>query len=82
MISVVSNRIIHGFKSCFKITWFLMLWSCLSPIDFETDDVGGKLVVGGQISTVPEQNFVQLGSYCRFGTSSFSDFRSACEPCG
>jgi hypothetical protein len=39
----------------------MLLCSCLSPVDFETDSVGEKLVVSGQISTLPEQNFVQLG---------------------
>ncbi|HZI24175.1 MAG TPA: DUF4249 family protein, partial [Chryseolinea sp.] len=33
----------------------------MSPVDFETENVGGKLVVSGQISTIPEQNIVELG---------------------
>ena len=61
MISVVRGNVIHGFKLCLRIFWFLLLWGCLSPLDFETENIGGKLVVSGQISTVPEQNFIQLG---------------------
>lgn len=58
---VVRGNVIHGFKLCVRIFWFVLLWGCLSPIDFETENVGGKIVVSGQISTLPEQNFVQLG---------------------
>ncbi len=61
MTSVGRGNVIHGFKLCLRIFWFLLLWGCLSPIDFETENIGGKLVVSGQISTLPEQNFIQLG---------------------
>jgi hypothetical protein len=55
------NVIIQVLKFGVRTFWFLLLCSCLSPVDFETDNVGGKLVVSGQISTLSEQNFVQLG---------------------
>jgi hypothetical protein len=55
------SNIIRALKFGSRTFWFLLFCSCLSPVDFETDDVGGRLVVGGQISTLPEQNFVQLG---------------------
>jgi hypothetical protein len=34
---------------------------CLSPIDIDGDNIGGSLVVSGQISTLAEQSIVQLG---------------------
>ena len=52
---------LRGIKFYFRTIWLLLLWSCLAPVDFETENIGGKLVGSGQISTVPEQNFVQLG---------------------
>jgi hypothetical protein len=48
-------------KFCVKSIWVLLLSSCLTPIDVETENLGGKLVVSGQVSTIPDQNFVQLG---------------------
>lgn len=38
-----------------------MLGSCLSPIDFPTENTGDRLVVSGQVSNISDQNFVQLG---------------------
>src|SRR5687768_9199358 len=58
---IVRGNIIHGFKLSVRTFWFLLLWGCLSPINFETENIGGKLVASGQISTLPEQNFIQLG---------------------
>jgi len=37
------------------------LGSCLTPVDFSTESIGGTLVVAGQISTNQEQNIIQLG---------------------
>lgn len=34
---------------------------CLSPVDIDGDNLGGQLVVSGQISTLEEQSIVQLG---------------------
>lgn len=41
---------------------FLGLIGCLTPIDFSADMLGGSLVVSGQISTLPNHNYVSLGS--------------------
>jgi len=35
--------------------------SCLSPINIETENKGGVLTVTGQVSTISEQNSIQLG---------------------
>ncbi len=40
---------------------FLSLVSCLTPIDLEVNAKGGRLVVSGQISTLPDQSIVELG---------------------
>lgn len=40
---------------------FLLILGCLSPIDFPVKTRGGQLVISGQISTIPDQNLVQLG---------------------
>ena len=44
-----------------KIFWVLFVTSCLTPIDFETENIGGRLVVSGQISPIQDQNKIQLG---------------------
>lgn len=40
---------------------FLGLFSCLSQIDFPVDIKGGVLVVTGRISTIADQNIIELG---------------------
>ena len=44
-----------------KVLVFLLLSSCLTPIDFPVEIKGGTLVVTGQISTISDQNIIQLG---------------------
>ena len=61
MTFAVWGSFIRVIKCSFRTVWFMFFCSCLSPVDFETENVGGKLVVSGQISTIPEQNFVELG---------------------
>ncbi len=51
----------HRVRSSIKLVCLLLLGSCLTPVDFSTERIGGTLVVGGQISTIPEQNIIQLG---------------------
>ncbi len=48
-------------KNSFKFLLFIFLSSCLSPIDFPVEIKGGILVVTGQLSTISDQNIVQLG---------------------
>ncbi len=48
-------------KLCVRSISTLLLSSCLTPIEVETENIGGKLVVSGQVSSIPERNFVQLG---------------------
>jgi hypothetical protein len=40
---------------------FLAFLSCLTPIDIPVDLNGGRLVISGQISTLSDQNIIQLG---------------------
>jgi hypothetical protein len=49
------------FKLCVRFGWVLLLAGCLSPIDFPAENLGGKLVVSGQISPLKEQNIIQVG---------------------
>lgn len=48
-------------KTIIRIAWILLLSSCLSPIEFPTDNIGNRLVVSGQVSPIVDQNYVQLG---------------------
>ncbi len=45
----------------FKLIWLFLFASCLSPIEFPTDNIGDKIVVSGQVSPIPDQNIVQVG---------------------
>src|SRR5690606_7415493 len=44
-----------------QIFCFLFLLGCLSQINVQTELTSGRLVVSGQISTISDQNFVELG---------------------
>ncbi len=44
-----------------KLIWLLLLGGCLTPIEVETENIGGTLVVSGQISPLADQNIVTLG---------------------
>lgn len=57
------NRIdIPYFKLFVRFSWVLLLAGCLSPIDFPAENLGGKLVISGQISPLKEQNIIQIGT--------------------
>lgn len=48
-----------------KLIQFIVLLgliSCLTPIDLPVEIKGGKLVVSGQISTISDQNIIELGT--------------------
>jgi hypothetical protein len=45
----------------FQVVIFLGLIGCLSPIDIPVEIAGGRLVVSGQISTLSDQNIIELG---------------------
>lgn len=47
-------------KNFLKYSLFFFVSSCLSPIDFPVEIKGGILVVAGQISTISDQNLIQL----------------------
>ena len=44
-----------------RLLWLILLSGCLSPIDIPTDNFEGGLVVSGQVSTLADQNYVQIG---------------------
>lgn len=41
---------------------FMLLAGCLSPVDLRVKNTGGIVVIAGQVSSLPEQNAVQLGT--------------------
>ncbi len=49
------------FKYCARLVWVILLSGCLSPIDIPTENLGGRIVISGQISTLADQNYVQIG---------------------
>jgi hypothetical protein len=49
-------------KRSFHFILFLSLISCLSRIDFPVDINGGRLVVSGQVSTLADQNKIELAT--------------------
>ena len=48
-------------RLCIQAFCFLFLLGCLSQIELGIDPVQGQLVVSGQVSTLSDQNFVELG---------------------
>src|SRR5258706_4228977 len=38
-----------------------LLASCLTPVEIRTEHTGNQLVVSGQISSIEDQNIIQLG---------------------
>jgi len=55
----------HGYvliKNCWKFLFFFALSSCLTQVDLGTDNIGGRLVISGQISTIADQNIIQVGT--------------------
>jgi hypothetical protein len=59
MIQVISA---YNLKKTFQFIFFLLVTSCLSPIDIATDKVGGTIVIAGQVSTQAGRSTVQIGS--------------------
>ena len=53
------QELIH--KSCAYVVCGSLSIGCVSPINIDSDNIGGNLVVSGQVSTLAEQNIVQLG---------------------
>src|SRR6185295_6451604 len=49
----------HDFSIPLICTWLLA--SCLTPVDIHTGQIGNKLVVSGQVSSIEDQNSIQLG---------------------
>jgi hypothetical protein len=55
-----------------QLALFYVLASCLGPIDVDTDDASGSVVIAGQVSTVPHRNFVQVGQTAGTERQSFA----------
>lgn len=49
-------------KSSARFVIFLALFSCLSQIEVPVEIKGGELIVSGQISTIRDQNIIELGT--------------------
>ena len=49
------------YKHGIRLLLVVLLGSCLSPVDIPTENIGGRLVVSGQVSSIAEQNYVQIG---------------------
>jgi len=60
-MSPSKNIPISFIKLSLKLIWVLLGGSCLAPIDLSTENIGGKLVVSGQISPIQDQCVIQLG---------------------
>jgi len=50
-----------SFKVTIRLIWVLLLGACLTPVDFSTENIGGTLVISGQVSPIQDQNIIQLG---------------------
>jgi hypothetical protein len=48
-------------KFAIRIAPFIILISCISPIDFRVENRGGQLVVSGQVSSLADRNEIRLG---------------------
>ena len=46
----------------FQFIIFLSLIGCLTPLELPVDIAGGRLIVSGQISTLSDQNIIELGT--------------------
>lgn len=45
-----------------KLSLFLVMAGCLTPIDFELENQGASVSISGQVSTIQHRNFVQIGT--------------------
>jgi hypothetical protein len=57
----ISTRKEKATRASIQFAFFLLLSSCLTPIDFEVNNEKEVIVVSGQISTLEERSVVQVG---------------------
>ena len=55
----ISNGTIRKLSIQLMCAWIFA--GCINPVDIQTERIGNRLVVTGQISTLEDQNFIQLG---------------------
>jgi hypothetical protein len=48
-------------KLSIQIIPFLLLVGCLSPFTIDIENAGGRVIISGQISTLADQNIVEIG---------------------
>jgi hypothetical protein len=60
-MGATKHRMRFLYKVAVQLPALTILFGCLSPIDFEVENIGGRLVVSGQISTIADQNIIRLG---------------------
>ncbi len=53
------SKVIHNTSK--QLIYALLFASCLTPVDIKTTRIGGRLVISGQISTIKDQNIIELG---------------------
>lgn len=58
LLKKTGHRVI---KFSVKLIFLLFMSGCLTPIEFSTENIGGTLIITGQISTIQERNIIQLG---------------------
>ncbi len=49
-------------RNCARFIALLLFSSCLTPVEIKTENIGGRLVISGQVSTLEDQNIVQIGT--------------------
>jgi hypothetical protein len=49
-------------RRAIQVLLMVVLTSCLSPLDFPVEIIGGRIVVTGQISTIAERNLIEVGT--------------------
>lgn len=53
------SKVIHTISR--QLIYALLFASCVTPVDIKTTRIGGRLAISGQISTIKDQNIIELG---------------------
>ncbi len=59
MIAMCAKEVVV--KLGLQIILFLLLVGCLTPITLDIENSGGQVIISGQISTLADQNIVEIG---------------------
>jgi hypothetical protein len=58
--ATINQRIVGRYPRKLHGLLFLLCLSCLTPIDFDVEHIGGRIVISGQISQLPGRNLIQV----------------------